>query len=135
MEIISKVLSAYVGLCLCPSLQRSGTQLQLCVHSGWKQKSESPWHCFNNFCFICILFTPPMWWVVWRSTNIFNKLVNFVAGNYSEISSVSLASFQLVFFFFWLKDWNLTLANLGSKEIFRSILDSSKETKGRLENQ
>ena len=58
-----------------------------------------------------------------------------MAGNYSEISSVSLASFQLVFFFFWLKDWNLTLANLGSKEIFRSILDSSKETKGRLENQ
>ena len=60
--------------------------------------------------------------------------MNFVAGNYSEISSVSLASFQLVFFF-WLKDWNLTLANLGSKEIFRSILDSSKESKGRLENQ
>lgn len=62
--------------------------------------------------------------------------MNFVAGNYSEIFSVSLASFQLVFFFFfWLKDWNLTLANLGSKEIFRSILDSSKESKGRLENQ
>ena len=66
--------------------------------------------------------------MVWRSTNIFNKLVNFVTGNYSEISSVSLASFQLVFFLL-LKDWNLTLANLGSKEIFRSILDSSKESK------
>ena len=66
--------------------------------------------------------------MVWRSTNIFNKLVNFVTGNYSEISSVSLASFQLVFLLL-LKDWNLTLANLGSKEIFRSILDSSKESK------
>ena len=54
--------------------------------------------------------------------------MNFVTGNYSEISSVSLASFQLVFFLL-LKDWNLTLANLGSKEIFRSILDSSKESK------
>ena len=84
------------------------------------------YQCFNSSYFIYTLFILPICRVV-RSSSIFNRSVNFMAGKYSEISSFRLGRF------FWLKDWNLTLAYLESKEFFRSIL-VQKESKEGLEN-